>query len=144
MENTISRKWDNVTELKANIQYKASQVSFPHHQSPLHLSPPHHHPFLLVIIILLPVYEGFFFCFVLLLNPKRENPPFSPSPSSLPTDSCQSVFCIYEFVSLFCSFDSTYKWNHLAEYSPGSSMLSQRIRFPSCFLFFYSGVIFFV
>ena len=44
--------------------------------------------------------------------------PFSSSPTTLlPSDSCQSVLCIYEsvsmlFVSLFCLLDSMYKWNH--------------------------------
>ena len=46
--------------------------------------------------------------------------PFSPlhqhSPSSATTSNHQSLLCICEsvsVVSLFCSLDSTYKWNHM-------------------------------
>ena len=93
-----------------------------------------HPPFPLVITILLSVSMSFF------LIPS----PFSPSsPIPLSSDSCQSVLCIMSLfrfvvavVSLFCSLDSTYGWNHrflsvsgfclLARYSPSPSMLLQR------------------
>ena len=44
---------------------------------------------------------------------------FTASPGLLYSESTQSVPCIYEsvsifFVSLFCSLDSTCKWNHIA------------------------------
>ena len=51
-----------------------------------------------------------------LANPLTFFHPYSPSP--LPADSCQSVPCIHAsvsilFTSLFCSLDSTYKWDHM-------------------------------
>ena len=45
--------------------------------------------------------------------------PFSPSPpNSLPSGNHQSVLCVLKsasvlFVHLYCSLDSTYKWNHM-------------------------------
>ena len=43
---------------------------------------------------------------------------FHPVPHPLPSDSCQSVPCVHAsvsilFVSLFCSLDSTYEWDHM-------------------------------
>ena len=64
-----------------------------------------------VITILSSVSVSLFFLF---LTPS----PFSlSSPRSFPSDSCRSVLCIYESVSvlvagLFCSLDPTYKWNY--------------------------------
>ena len=55
-------------------------------------------------------------CICSLANPLTFFHPYSPSP--LPADSCQSVPCIHAsvsilFTSLFCSLDSTYKWDHM-------------------------------
>ena len=60
----------------------------------------HHHT-------LVCVYEVFIWPLLLYLFP-----PGPPTPH--PSDSCQSVLCIYQYasiliVSLFCSLDSTYK-----------------------------------
>ena len=49
------------------------------------------------------VYKGFF-----LLSPS----PFSPSPLKLTVCSLYLWTCFY-FVSLFCSLNSTYQWNHM-------------------------------
>ena len=74
-----------------------------------YLPPP---PFPLVIITILSLVTMRFFCLI--------PSPFSLScpATTLLSDSCQSVLFIYEsvpilFVSLFCSLDSTFKWNHM-------------------------------
>ena len=51
-----------------------------------------------------------------LTNPSPFFPPFLPSPLS--SGSCQSVPCFHVsgfvlLVSLFCSLDSSYKWDHM-------------------------------
>ena len=92
------------------IVYSASKVKSVscHHLSPCcPLAPPsspfpsgNHHSVVSVCFFLIPS-------------------PLSPgTPTSLLSDSCQSIWCIYEsvsilFASLFCSLDSTDKWNHM-------------------------------
>ena len=46
------------------------------------------------------------------------SPSFIQLPAPFPFDSCQSIPCIHAsvsilFISLFCSLDSTYKWDHM-------------------------------
>ena len=72
-----------------------------------------HFPFHLTIITLLSA--SFLFICLFLLNPSTF---FHPAPKPTFPDSCQSVLCIYEsvsilFVTLFCSLNSTYEWNHM-------------------------------
>ena len=45
------------------------------------------------------VWEGLFFCLI--------PSPFSPRPTTHPCDSCQSILCIYDSVSILFLFDCT-------------------------------------
>ena len=90
-----------------------SQVFFHHHLSTPWLPEPSstfpHTLFPLAITIMLPVCILFFPCLILS--------PFSPSPQSLPLWQLSACFLYpwvsLHFVSLFCSWDFTYKGSHM-------------------------------
>ena len=87
-----------------------SQISFHYHFFPLHLHLPPPPPFPLVITTLMSLFMRFFS----LLNPYAfsTQPPHSPPLWHLSVCSLYLQPCFW-FV-LFCSLDSTYKWNHMA------------------------------
>ena len=86
---------------------------------PLYLLIPPPPPSPLVSVTLLSVSMscwGVFF--VLLFSFCLITSPFLPCPptTTLPSDSCQSALCesvSVLLVSLFCSLDSTYEWDHM-------------------------------
>ena len=88
-----------------------SQVSFHHHLPSLFLLllPPHsfpsgnHHTVVCVWVV--------FLCFCLTLHHFH---PAPQTPSPLTAVSLLYLCVCFYFVSLFCSLDSTYKWNHAA------------------------------
>ena len=102
-------------ELESIMLSEISQtVRDKHHMNSFTLfNRPPHTSFPLVITILLSVSMSFCCCCCLIPS------PFSLSSATpLHSDSCQSVLCLYKsvsslFASLFCSLNSTYKWNHM-------------------------------
>ena len=74
----------------------------------------------------------FFFCLI-------PSPVHPASKTPLPSDSCQSVLCVYEsvsifFVSWYCSLDSTYKWDHTIFVSPCLAYVTYQniLQVPPC------------